>query len=121
MPSPAGKVLKPQGHDFALICYVVRLSFVSNFMNKSKLNTVLAINAGAILGVCLAVWYLGTEVNRMTAVKIGILGILILDVALALKFKASQNTSEPNHRSHFGSILMFVLILFAILLHFVSK
>ena len=90
-------------------------------MNKSNLNAVLAINSGAILGVCLAVWYLGSEVTRMTAVKIGILGILILNVALALKFKASQNTSERNRRSHFGSILMFVLILFAILLHFVSK
>jgi hypothetical protein len=90
-------------------------------MNKSKLNTVLAINAGVILGVCLAVWYLGSEVSRMTAVKIGIFGILILNVALTFKFKTSQNTSGPNRRSHFGSILILFLILFAILLHFISK
>ena len=102
------------------------LSFGSNFklreyMDKPMLNTVLVVNAGAIVGVCLAVWYAGSAFNRMTAVGIGILGVLILNVALLFKFRASRNKSEPNQRPHFGSILLLVLILFAILLHFISK
>jgi len=102
------------------------LSFGSNFerrqyMNKSKLKAVLAVNAGAIAGICLTVWFVTSEANRMAAIGIGILGVLILNAALLFRFRASRNTSEPNHRSHFGSILMLVLILFAILIHFISK
>jgi hypothetical protein len=90
-------------------------------MNKSGLNTVLAVNAGAIVGVGVAVWYLGLEANRIAAVGIGILAALILNVALLFRSRASRSTSEPNQRSHFGSILILVLILFAILFHFISK
>jgi hypothetical protein len=82
---------------------------------------VLAVNAGGIPSVCFIVWRVGPQVDRTTSAVIGVLGILILNVTLLLGFSVSRTTSEPNQRSHFGSILMLILILFAILLYFIPK
>jgi hypothetical protein len=90
-------------------------------MNKTTLRNVLVANAGAIVGVCLVLWVAGSRANRMISIGIGVAGIFILNVALILRHKVTRKSAEPNRRSHFGSILMLILILFAVILHFIAK
>jgi NAD/NADP transhydrogenase alpha subunit len=90
-------------------------------MNKTKLRNVVVANAGAVVGVCLVLWVAGSRANRMISIGIGVIGILILNVALVLGHRVTRKSAEPNRRSHFGSILMLILILFAVFLHFIAK
>ena len=90
-------------------------------MNKGRLIAALVANAGAIVGVYLVFWLTGPRANRVTLIGVGVLGIVILNAALLLRYKTNRKTVQPNQRSHFGSILMLILILLAVLLHFILK
>ena len=59
-------------------------------MNRSTLKAILAVNVGVILGVCLAVWLVKSAANHIASVGIGILGILILNVALLFQVQSKS-------------------------------
>ena len=90
-------------------------------MDRARLRTALIANAGAVVGVCLIVWGTGSKGSLTTLVGIGTVGILILNAAMLYTYRRNRRTAAPNQRSHFGSVLMSILILFAILLHFLTK
>ncbi len=52
-------------------------------MNKGRLIAALVANAGAIVGVYLVFWLTGPRANRVTLIGVGVLGIVILNAALA--------------------------------------